>query len=73
MVTLTTTLTVRITIKKKTFHLRIRPKGNCNLGGVQQPGCGTSVLDSIEKEHGSVLFGKIKKKKKLLIKVLSIN
>jgi pancreatic triacylglycerol lipase len=27
-------------------------------GGVRQPGCGTSVLDSIEKERGSVLYGK---------------
>ncbi|XP_046638843.1 pancreatic lipase-related protein 2-like [Daphnia pulicaria] len=26
-------------------------------GGVRQPGCGTSVLDSIEKERGSVLYG----------------
>ena len=28
-------------------------------GGVQQPGCGESVIESIEKEHGSVLFGMI--------------
>ena len=28
-------------------------------GGVQQPGCGESVLDSIEKEQGSVIYGQL--------------
>ena len=28
-------------------------------GGKKQPGCGTSVMDAIKKEEGSLIYGKM--------------